>query len=57
MTRSKNPAIALKASTDTGGFYFIYLYTIKRMNRCIWYELPLYNEVKIKVEEFPTGKY
>ena len=45
------PAIALKASNETGGFYFIYLYTKNSMHSYIWYELPIYHKIIRQVEE------
>ena len=33
MKRRSVPEIALKVSNETGGIYFIFLYTVKRMHK------------------------
>ena len=45
------PGIALKASNSKGGFYFMSLYTGKRINSYVWEELPISDKVIERVEE------
>ena len=45
------PAIALKASNDVGGFYFMSLYTGKKIHGYIWNEIPIDDDVISRVEE------
>ena len=48
------PAIALKASNEAGGFYFMSLHTGKRIHSYIWSELPIDEDVICRVEELAT---
>ena len=45
------PAIALKASNDVGGCYFMSLYTGKKIHGYIWNEIPINNDIISQVEE------
>ena len=45
------PAIALSESNDIGGFYFMSLYTGKKIHGYDWHELPIDDEVIHRVEE------
>jgi hypothetical protein len=45
------PAIALKASNDVGGCYFMSLYTGKKIHGYIWNEIPIDDDVISRVEE------
>ena len=51
MTQRAVPGIALKASNSKGGFYFMSLYTGKRINSYVWDELPISDEVIERIEE------
>ena len=51
MTERAVPGIALQASNSKGGFYFMSLYTGKRLNSYVWEELPISDEVIERVEE------
>ena len=51
MTERAVPGIALRASNTKGGFYFMSLYTGKRINSYVWEELPISDEVIERVEE------
>ena len=48
------PGIALKDSNDTGGFYFMSLFTGKKIHSYKWEELPITDEVIARVEELAT---
>ena len=43
-------AIALRRSNESGGFYFMNLYTWKRINAYQWHVLPLHDEIIERVE-------
>ena len=45
------PVIALNASNEHGGHYFMSLYSGKRMHSYEWKELPIDEEVIARVEE------
>ena len=48
------PAIALKASNDWGGFYFMSLLSGKRIHSNNWTELPISDEVINRVHEMAS---
>ena len=54
--RRSVPEISLKASNKTRGFYFMSLYTRKRMHSYISDELPIGHKVIRRVEELATDK-
>jgi hypothetical protein len=51
MSSRCTPAIALRPSNDSGGFYFMSLYTGKRLHSYHWEELPISDEVIKRVNE------
>ena len=57
MKRSSVPAIALNKSNDRGGHYFMSIYTVKRLHRYQWTELPIYHDVIDQVRYLSEGKY
>ena len=51
MRKRGAPAIALKASNDVGGCYFMSLYTGNKIHGYIWNDIPIDNDVISRVEE------
>ena len=51
MTEHSVPGIDLRASNNKGGFYCMSLYTGKRLNSCVWKELPVSDKIIERVEE------
>ena len=51
MTERAVPGIALKASNSKGGFYFMSLYTGRRINSYVWEVLPISDEIIERVGE------
>lgn len=51
MTECCIPGIALRASNRKGGFYFMSLYSGKRIHSYIWEELPISDEIIERVEQ------
>ena len=51
MTERAVPGIALKASNSDGSFYFMSLYTGKRIDSYVWEELPVSDEIIERVRE------
>ena len=50
MKRRSVPGIALRASNESGGYFFMSLYTGKQLHSYIWEELPISEEVIERVE-------
>ena len=44
------PAIALEESNENGGHYFMQLHTGRRIHRYEWTELPIYDDVIVRVK-------
>ena len=51
MTERAVPGIALRASNTKGGFYFMSLYTGKRINSYVWNELPISDKIVERIRE------
>ena len=45
MKKRSVPSIALKSSNDVGGYYFMSLYTGKKLHSYVWTELPIDDDV------------
>ena len=56
MTSRAVPGIALRASNDKGGCYFMSLYTGRRINSYVWNELPISDEIVERVEALAGNK-
>ena len=56
MKRRAVPAIALDESNDHGGYYFMNLYTGKRLHSYNWEELPIDDETIDRVEELAKNE-
>ena len=51
MTEREVPGIAFRASNTKGGFYFMSLYTGKRINSYVWGKLPILDKIIERVKE------
>ena len=54
MKKRSVPSIALKSSNDVGGYYFMSIYTGKKLHSYVWTELPIDNDVIKRVKELAT---
>ena len=45
------PEIALKASNEEGGYFFMSLYTGKRLHSYIWEEIPIHQDTIDRVDQ------
>ena len=54
MKKRSVPSISLTSSNDFGGYYFMSLYTGKKLHSYVWTELPIDNDVIKRVEELAT---
>ena len=48
-------AIALKESSDHGGYYFMSIYTGKCLHSYQWIEIPIYDDVIAHVRDLAEG--
>ena len=51
MKKRSVPAISLKASNEEGGYFFMSLYTGKRLHSYIWEEMPIDQETIDRVDQ------
>ena len=51
MKKGSVPAIALNASNEEGGYFFMSLYSVKRLHSYIWEELPIDQDTNDRVEQ------
>ena len=51
MKKRSVSSIALKASNEEGGYFFMSLYTVKRLHSYIWEEIPIYQDTIDRVDQ------